>query len=242
MATNKNFPLVIFIILAGIYLFSNTELFSISLLTPQVVYYNSPINIKFTTNLSEPQISLYFNEVLLSQTNQSITYTDAIINGSYVLTVSNITQDGLLKVIASKENVSEIQVIEVKKPFVDIKHDVLATTEKGTTDKIAIKTYNPQGEAIEADAVDIISIDPANKETPITATKANANEWELTFNYKDAGNYIFKIKPRKAGYDIREFTAITSVTKSAGIHPIIFVWAGAAILFLILFVIKRLRR
>lgn len=247
MAKEINPIFVLILIAVAVMLINNSQLFSIILQSPQVQYLNKPISAKFTTNLTNPTITALFNNQELSQivnneTNQNIIYTQDIVNGTYVLTISNVTQIGIFKFIATEGNISEIQTIEVRRPFVDIKHDIISVIEKGLSDKISIKTYNPQGDLIEIDSLEVTVINPTNQHSQIVTQKINVNEYEFNFNYAEAGNYIFKIRGIKQGYDVREFTAITSVTKSAGIHPIIFVWSGAILLFLILLIIRAVKR
>lgn len=239
--------LLVIVLIAGFLLLQNNGFFSIIMQSPQVQYYNEPIEARFSlTNFTNPTITAYFNDAELferpsNESNQNVIFSTEIINSSYVYKISNVTQEGLFKIIAKEGNKTETQVIEVKRPYVDIKHDIESVIEEGTLDKINIKTFTPQGEPIESD-INIYVINPDNSQTIITPTKLTSNEYEFTFTYAKAGNYQFKIAPSKTGYDTKEFTIITSVTKSAGVHPIIYIWFGAVAIWLILFVIRRFRK
>jgi len=53
---------------------------------------------------------------------------------------------------------------------------------------------------------------------------------------------VFKIHARKQGYDTVEKTAITDVTKTFGINPIFYIWAGIIFIFIVLFLLRRFRK
>lgn len=249
MVKNKTNPIWIVIILAvAFYLYTGSDLFAISLESNQVQYYNAPIEVRFKSDLTNPTITAFYNDVQLfeiidNESSQDIIFTQGVVNGTYILTISNVTQTGLFKFAATEGNISEIEVIEVRKPFVDLKNDIPNLVDEGTSSKITLKTYTPQGDPLISDAIDVIVYDPGNKEITLTAVKTTANEYEISnFNYADAGNYQFKIRPRKEGFDTREFSAITSVIKSAGIPLIVWIIVGAVVIWIILFIVRRIRR
>lgn len=136
---------------------------------------------------------------------------------------------------------SETRTVEVRQAYVDIEENIPNLVDKSKLWTIEIDTKNPQGDDLEADSVDIEVTDPLNAKTIIYLDKSG-NKFTKQFNYENAGNYIFKIHAKKEGYVTKEVTRITSVAKPEGIHPIVYLWIGAAIIWLLLFGIKMIRR
>jgi hypothetical protein len=188
----------------------------------------------FVTDKENLTAYTFFNDIPINTTNE-------FYNNTYKFVLYNVTQEGIFKVIFTAENFTESQVIEVKNPFIDIKHNIPETIEKGESFKIQIRTFNPQNEALNADSVDVDVYDPDNSKTTLFLDKQE-NIFEKIFYYNKAGNYIFKIHPRKVGYETKEFSTITAVLKTKGIHPIVWVWFVSLGIWLILFLIRRLKR
>lgn len=256
------------VIVIGIALAHDSGYFGINLSTSDVQFYNKDIVLPFTiSNFTNPTIEAYFNDVQLyevlthqenvsyvnsttNQTyyvmedrtiNQSIGYTKGFENGSYNIVLKNIQGTGLIKIKVYEENNTETKTIEVRQAFVDIKDNFPNLVDRSKMWTLEIETQNPQGDALEADSVDVDVYDPLNVKTTIFMEKAG-NKFTKQFTYETAGNYVFKIHAKKEGYVTKEVTRITSVTKSEGIHPIVYVWIAGVILWLLLFGIKMFRR
>lgn len=181
-------------------------------------------------------------QVLVDETiNQSIGYTQYSGNGTYNVKFVNIQTEGLLKIKVIEGEHTEVKSIEVRQGYVDISENIPNLVDKSKLWTIEIDTRNPQGDDLEADSVDIDVIDPQNVKTNFILTKSG-NTFTKQFSYTEAGNYIFKIHAKKEGYTTKEVTRVTSVAKPEGIHPIVFFWVGAAVLWLLLFGIKMARR
>ena len=260
-------PLIILAIIIGIVLFQYADFFGINLQTSEVVFYNKPITLPFTlTNFTSPNIEVFFEgvqlyEVLVKQVNQSyfnattnetyyliinqtinqsIGYSKSVANGVYSIKLENINSEGLLKIKVIEGNYSEIKTVEIRKPYVAIKNNIPNLVDKGKQWTIEITTFNPQDDTLEADSVDIDIIDPTNSKSTIFLDKAG-NKFTKVFYYDKSGNYQFKIHARKDGYVTKEVTVITSVAKNEGIHPVIYLFLAATILWGLLFIIKQIR-
>jgi len=201
-----------------------------------VEYVNETTNETYTVNESH-QIKIY----PATQNNQKEIYTFNYINGTYALRLENVTDTGYFKFTVNEGNKTESQTIEVRNPFVDMKNDFELTVKQGVLYDLEIKTYNPQGEVLEADSLEVDLTTPDSSVQSLTFTKSNST-FTLPYTYSQNGNYIYKIRPMKLGYDTKEFTVIVSSTKTGGIHPIIYVVAVAVGIFLLLFGIKLFRR
>jgi len=264
---NKQMLIVVMIII-GIVLIKNAGLFSINLQTSDIQFYNKEINLPFTyTNFTNPEIEVYFNDVKIYDVlsyqlnesninsttnetyytltnytrNQSIILTKSISNGTNYIGLKNINSAGLIKIKLTEGNYSEIKSIEVRKGYVDIKDNIPSLVDKGKVWTISVSTYNPQGDILEADSVDIDVYDPSNNKETLYLEKSG-NNFTKTFNYDTAGNYELKIHAKKEGYETKEITRITSATNEGGIHPIVYVWIAAAGLFVLMFLVRLLIR
>lgn len=230
------------VIVIGIVLIKNAGLFSINIQGSDVVYYNEPIIVSFSlTNFTNPFIEVYFNDIqIFEEDNETIFYTQTY-DGNYEITIENINTHGLLKIKAIEENNTEIKTLEVRQAYVDIKENIPNLVDKGKLYTIEVDTFNPQGDTLDADSVDIEITDPLNNKETIFLEKSG-NKFTKQFNYKNNGNYILKINAREDGYVTKQVTRITSVAKPEGIHPIVYVYLSAAIIWFLLFGIKMLRR
>lgn len=249
-SNGEEFAKILVLIILVFFLLKYSSLFAINLSSPYVQYYNHPIEAVFETDLSDVTIKAYFNEVELftsgSASNQSISryfYTKEKVNNTWRLKLYNVSQEGLFKFVVIHPNKTESQVIEVRKPFVDIRHNIETTLDRGASRTIEISTFNPQGEKISVDSIDMDVYGPDNRVVTINLLRSNeTNTFTTLFNYDKVGSYQFRIHPRKDGYETKEFIVITNVLKTEGIHPIIWVWFGAIILWLTLFAVKLFRR
>lgn len=245
---DKEAFLIVALILAGFLLYNYSSFFGIGIISPQVQYYNKPIVAEFTlTNYTNPLIQVYFNDKEIyqltgNQTNETISFTRNLVNGTYDFKLENIISEGILRIVVSENNVTEVQTIEVKQPYVAITSDIPTLLDKGIKITINIKTLNPQGEPISADSVDAVVTKPDNTQQTLILTPNSDNTiFSKEYDYSAAGNYVFKIHPRKLGYATVEETALTSVLKAAGIPIIVWIWTGALIIIIILFGIKQVR-
>lgn len=243
MAKDNRPLLIVGLIILAVLFFQYSDFFGINLLSPQVQYNNQDIEARFKLiNYTNPTINAFFDnekifEITANETNETITFTKDLINGTYVLKVMGIKEEGIFKFVVSEGNTTEIQVIEVRGPYVDITYNIPGVVDEDEIVDLEIETFTPQGEELDADSVDVEIIDPDNKAETISFDKSG-NKFTKRFNYKENGNYQFKVKARKDGFETIEVTAITTVVKTGGIHPVVWVWIGAAIFWFILFGIK----
>lgn len=254
---NSTIVIVVMVVLALLF-FQNAELFGINLQSQQIQYSNEPIKARFTTTeFTQPSSSCVFPDCgpniqtffdgeelfYLDPSNDTILEVSVdVINDTYVVVLDNVIEEGVFKIVVTEGNLSETVVIEVRKPFVDVEHNIINLIDKGGSETIQIRTFDPQGNELEADSVDIDVIAPTDITTNIVLDKKGGNIFEVVFNYEEAGNYLYKIHARKDGFEIQEVTAITNVIKSQGIHPIIWVWGIFIVVWLTLFGIRRIRR
>lgn len=238
------------LILLAIFFFNNPGTFTIFLESPQVQYNNEPIVAEFKlANFSNPLITAFFNDVQIfeisaNETNDTISFEKNLINNTHKLTVSGITGEGVLKLVVTESNfqtegqpLTEVETIEVRDPFVDVTHNLLNVADKGSTVKIEVRTRTPQGDSLEADSVLVEVTDP-NSNVQFIDLDKSGDTFTKNFNYEEAGNYIFKINAKRTGFDTREVTAITSVIKTSGVHPIVWIWIAAIVVWVALFGFK----
>lgn len=203
--------------------------------TIPVEYINQTTNETYYINETH-QVKIY----PATKNNQKEIYTFNYINGTYALRLENATT-GYFKFTIIEGNKTESQVIEVRNPFVDMKNDFENTVKQGVKYDLEILTYTPQGEVLEADTLEVDLTTPDSSVQSLTFKK-EGNKFTLPYTYAQNGNYIYKIRPTKLGYETKEFTIIVSSTKTGGIHPIVWVVMITSIIFIILFVIKLIRR
>lgn len=217
-------------------LMSSNNLFStVNFNIDQVQYYNQPIKVTVNTDIQEPVISAYFNNV-------PINMTQANSNGTYILSTT-VSQEGILKVSVDDKvsNQTFEQVVEVRKPYVSVTNDFPATTDKGKSIKLTVKTYTPQGQQLVADGVDVDVIYPDGSKQTIFLEKSG-NEFTKNFAFTSAGNHNFKIHARKDGFDTVEKGVIVEVLRSSSAPAIVYIWAGLIVLWLVLFALRRYQK
>lgn len=247
MASDNRPLMIVGLIILAILFFQYGDFFGIVMQAPIVQYNNQDIEARFIlTDYTNPTIQAFFNdeelfEIEANETNETIIFTKDITNGTYIFKLKGLEEEGIFKVIVSEGNITEAVTIEIRDPFVDVKHNIPSTVLQDETLNMQIKAYTPQGDEIEADAIEIDVSDPDNKINTIFLDKSG-NIFTTNFNYEKAGNYIFKIHARKDGFRTQEATVITSVIKETGIHPVVWIWTAAIVIWLLLFGIKILRR
>lgn len=226
-----------------------------SVLTPQVQYYDKPIVLALQTDLENSTVETYFKNQLVNATitrgdcsssgfsgysvaNVSVNVTTA--DCEQIVAVLNVSEEGVFKIVLTAENSSDIQTVEVKKPFVAVKHDIPASLDKGESVQIKILTFNPHNESLKADSVTLKITKPDDSVDTVILDRGNDGlEYTGVYNYAKAGNYVTRIYANKAGYDTVEQTMITAVLKEEGIHPVIGIWVGMIALILILLLGRR---
>ena len=245
MEDEKKILWVLGILIAATVLSQYTTIFSIFLQSPETVYYNQPILIRFTTNFTNPVITTYLNDVKLYEitsyqvnetvitpvfnetTNSTVNVSSVITtnktysqnvslsigkeNSTYFIRVSNLSSTGVIKFTVSEGSTTETQTVTVQRAFVDMKNNFPNSTKEGETYKLIITTYDPQGNALEADSVDVNLTNPLNQIINLSFEKSN-NTFTLDYSYISPGIYFFKVYPRKAGYDTKEFIINTTVS------------------------------
>ena len=223
-------------------LWSNSQQFSvINLESKPIQYNNKPIEAIFSTNLTNPIITVNFNGLDIAEvSNGTSGYTKQFIDGKFYIKYIALGE-GLFKVVASEGTVTDVATIQVKTPYIDSKNDIPPSVDKGTTSTFKIQTFNPQGDPVDADSVSIDVTGPDNQKKTIFLERSGSF-FLGTYTYALPGNYIFKIQARKNGYETTERTAITSSLKEGRIHPILFWWIGAIILLIILIIIRVVRK
>jgi hypothetical protein len=207
-------------------------------ITEEVTRVNETTNESYVINETK-LVKVYPNS---SSVIQSFIYTYLDNNGTYTLKLTNVTEEGIFKIVVSEGNKTpEVQVIEVKKPYVKVIADIPQSVERNTRSTLEVKTYNPQGEKLSADSVDIVVSTPDSVERTIDLVKVNetdSNTFRIEYDYLNYGAYNFKIHARLPGYETLEEHKLTTVLKTEGIHPIIWVWTIAIILYVILFLLN----
>jgi len=228
-------PLIIIGILLAIIILSNTgKKESTVLLGEQVMYYNDPISITLATNLADAQITTFFNELPYPS-------TVILVDGQYSVIFNDLNQEGIAKVALQKETETNIILVEVKKPFVKVTHDFpMLSIEKGTTSTLKVQTYTPQGSILDAEDIEVVLYNPDNSVEIIPFNK-DGNTFSKSFTFKEAGGYIFKMYGKHPGFNTQEYTAIVNVTQPEGVPYIITIWFVLAGLFILLFIVARLR-
>lgn len=240
---NSSTLIIIGIIVAVALLYNYSGFFGIGLRSSSVQYYNEPIEAQFNlTNYTNPSIELFFKDEKIMEfdandSNQTISFTKNLVNDTYDFYIEGIKEEGALKIVVSEGNVTETKIIDVQQPYIDIIHDIPNTAVEGDSIKINVTTLTPQGDPIESDSVVMDVIYPDNSIKTLTLTKSGINA-ERNFNYENKGTYQFKIRAIKDGYKTKEYSAVTSVISAGGIHPVVWIWIGAFILFIILGGIK----
>lgn len=246
MKNDHSTIIIIALILAAALFYNSSSFFGINLKSSEVQYYNEGIHAEFELqNYTNPTIKLFLdnreiNEYDINDTNQSISFTRNIVNGTYDLYVEGINDEGTLKIVVSEGNITETKVIDVQQPYVAITHNIPNTAEEGDSIKISVLTTTPQGEFTDADSVVIDLTYPDSSLDTLTLTKSGET-YEYNFNYENVGTYQFKIKAMKEGFKTKEFSAVTTVISTGGIHPVVWIIIFAAIIWAIFFGIKFVR-
>lgn len=239
----KYFWIAGFVVMAFL-LYQYSPLGTIFLSSSQIQYNNAPIEVRFTTaNFTNPTVTTLFNNIALEEYiggNETIKYTKSYINGTYTVRVEGINNTGILTIALNEGNLSESESVEVKNPYVRFEDNIPTIVDVGSQTQLKITTLTPQGSALEADEVSLDVYDPSNQMTTLVLDKSG-NVFTKNFNYATQGNYIFKVHARKQGFETQERTIITNVTKTEGVHPIVWVWVGFIILYIILVIIKKVR-
>ena len=237
---------VIVLLIAGAFLYNYSSFFGIGITSASTQYYNKPITLEFSlTNYTNPNILIFFNdkeimEIDANDTNQTISFTKNLVNGTYTFSMHNISEAGFLKVVVSENNLTETQVINVQRPYIEAVNNIPNTANQGETFKILVSSLNPQGENITADSIIVYVTNPDNSVETLTLTKSGDN-FEYNFKYKTDGTYQFKIRASKLDYQTKETSAVTIAIKSGGIPLFMWIWIGAAIIIFLLFIIKQIR-
>lgn len=197
---------------------------------------NNNISIIDTYTVNET----FYNVKVYPNISQSFVYSYISSNGSYTLKLTNLSQEGTLKFEVKEGLKTEAEVVEVRAPFVKAVHDIPESVNRDTRVDVTVTTYNPQGESISADQVKLIISAPNSVDRTVLMEKQgnSSNVFTASIVYDEYGLYTFKIQPSYFGYKIGEFEALTNVIKTEGIHPIVWVWTGAAGLFILLLLIK----
>jgi len=241
--SDKKIIWIILVVIAVLYLSRQTTIFSIvNLESPLIQYNNQPIEVIFSSNISNPSIEVFFNEQQLYKLiNQTEGDYNLGVNGNNYIITYDTAEKGLFKIVVAESNISDVITIEIKNPYITVKHDIPSSVEQGDDVTITIQPVNPQGEPEDADSVDIDVTGPDNKKQTIFMNKVD-DVFKANYEYGLPGNYIFKIHARKLGFDTKEGTAITAALKRGRIHPILFLWIGVPLLFILLLIIKKVRK
>lgn len=204
-----------------------------NLLSSQVQYYNKPIT------FSVSNVSLDSN-VAVSFEGNNINFTKQIVNNTLLIS-TNVMSTGTVTA-SIYGTATETVFIEAKKPYLDVKTDFPINLDLNTAYPLKINTFNPQGEKVAADTIDMdITLPDYSKDTVLLA-KTGENEYTYNYTFKQSGGYFFDIHARIIGWDVNEKRVAVQVLKPAGIHPIIYIWLGTIVVWLILFIIKRFRK
>jgi len=229
-----NLIIVIIVIIVIALLINSGNKKESTLLGEQVLYYNNPVIVKFTSAISDGVVSAYFDNQIY---NATISQTG---NGSYSVLYDGLKQPGLAKVVVTKGTESEVLVIEVKKPFVKCITDFPISLSKGETKTLTIKTYTPQGDSLDAENIEVVLYDPNNDNSNIAFSKMG-NTFTTDYKFEKAGAFIFKIYGKQPSFDTEEYTAIIDVTQPEGVPYIIYIWMGMIGMIILLFIVARLK-
>jgi len=246
MENDKTIFWIIGLVIVGVLLYNYSGFFGITLSSAETQYNNKDIKAEFSlANYTNPSIQIFFNdeeilELDVNETNDTVSFTRNLVNGTYDFTIKDINKEGFLKIVVSENNITETKVINVQDPHVALTHNILNVAEKGDSLKILVSTLNPQGELLIADSVVIDVTTPDNNLEIITLTKSG-DTFEYNFNYEQSGTYQFKIKASKIDYKTKEVSAVTTVIKTGGIPLVVWIWIVAIIIFILFFIIKQIR-
>lgn len=233
---NNNVLIIIAIIIAVLYLNNNNMFSTVSMQSDQTLYLNKPILVKLTTDMPSPLIETYFNDMLISSNITTV-------NGTRAILFPTVTSTGLIKVVLTQGNETIIQVIDVKNPYIKINYDFpTLPLDKDTSMLLNITTLNPQGEELNVTSVEVNLVDPTAATTKIVFNKLDINHFNKLFKFDKPGEYIFHIRPIKAGYETQETTVIVQVLKAVGIPLIVWIWFILVIIFIALLVLKLVHR
>lgn len=243
MANYNTIFWIIGIILVVALLYQYGDFFGIDLTSSDVQYYNEPIEVQFKlVNYSNPSIKLFLDSIEIlefdaNDSNQTVSFTKNIVNGTYDFYIEGIDKEGILKIVVFEGNITDTKIIKIEKPFIEISHNIPNTGDEGDSIKITAFTKTPQGEILDVDYVEIDIYYPDNSMDTIRLTKSG-DGYIYNFNYQDKGTYQFKIRAIKEGFKTKEYSAVTTIISTGGIHPVIWLFIFAIILWLIFFGIK----
>lgn len=220
--TNKTFFLLIFLVLT-LFVSGCSQIFSVSSATDLIQYTNEPIKVAFTTNIMAPEINVYFD-------NQAIDFQQTKDGDTYTITAS-VATPGILKIIISGGEKPETITIDVRKPYIKVVYDIPPQVEEGESAELIIETQTPQGTPLDVDSVEIVYSDPTNVFHTIEMRRIGVGEYATLINYKQRGNYIFKIYPHLLGFETKETTAITAVLATTQFSFAVYLFIGALLYY-----------
>ena len=216
-------------------LFSGSFKKEATLASSQIQYYNEPLTVNLKNVTLNSAVEVLFNGVPAAYTlNQS---------GNNYKVVVPVTNEGLLQVnLFGPNNTIENFFVESKQPYLNAEIEYPISIDRDSKVTLNITTKNPQGNIQSAESIDADITYPDNTKKTVSFVKQPDGKFTLDFEFKQSGGYFFKVHPRYTDYIVNEKTISIQVLKPEGVHPIIWVWLGSAILWIILFVIKRFRK
>lgn len=155
------------------------------------------------------------------------------VNGTYLVTVNNPIP-GRLTIYAAPN----LYKLDLKRPVIDIKDNILLTTDIGYETDINVQTLTPQGAALEVDSLTVKIVDPDSVTQTYTLTKTSGNNYKMHWKYSKSGIYYFDFSPVKPLYDTQIIKRYTNVMQA---EPVDYFWyvMGAGVLVLIILIVRR---
>jgi len=238
MAKEKNQVLwIVGLVVLAFALYQYSSLGAIGLNSPSVQYYDSPIVVDLRTNLVNPEVKVYFNDVAI---NPSVSKLNCTLNETCIKITSNLNTEGILTATIKSGSDQEVYTTQIKQPYLIVENDILANLSTGRLENITLKTFNQDNEAIDVDSISLTSFAPDKSIESIKLTKSGVGVYQGEYNYKDKGEYNMKISASKEDYKDSEYVVFTSVLKGSGIS--LWVWVALGTLVLIIvggFLVKR---
>ena len=216
----------------------------INLESKQIQFYNNPIEVVLKGEFSSPLIQVYYDNALIydnidnTTQDQDVTITN---DNSQIIVKYVAKRAGILKVLVKEGDTSDIATVEVRKPYVDSKDNIpIISMDKGSNINIQLTTYDPEGNSLEADSVDMDFVDPDTERETVFMTKSGGT-FTADYTFTKAGIYNVKIYARKNGFDTMERTVIVNITTTGGLPPVLYIVGGGIGLLISLVLLKRWR-
>ena len=229
---------VVFLICVIVILIMNNgrkEYSGIAQTNPNTHYNNEPIHIDIIT-----PVELTSAEAIHASENITFTKTSSS-PLNYRFDFGKI-QPGILQMNIVAGNYTKIIRNEVKRPFINVNHNIPLEVEKNVNVDFTITTSSPQGKVIDADKVVLQIENPKAEKQTYTLTKSSTGTFKYAFKYTMSGIYYFRMEATEPEYDTITVVTQTNVLNKTSVNFYPMLLFGGTLLLILLMLIKRIKK